>query len=66
MCYFVQGLRLFKGLHLLFLQYVPGGTFIQGATFIPESRIVSLCVQNKETYFTLQVMNPELSDYIRD
>ena len=39
MCYFVQGLCLFKGLHLLFLQYVPGGTFIQGATFIPESRV---------------------------
>ena len=41
MCYFVQGLRLFKGLRLLFLQYVSWGTFIQGATFIPESRVVS-------------------------
>ncbi len=36
---FFAGVRLFKGLHLLFLQYVPGGTFIQGATSIPESRV---------------------------
>ena len=33
------GLRLFNGLCLLFLQKVPGATFIQGGTFIPESRV---------------------------
>ena len=34
-----MGLRLFKGLCLLFLPNVPGATFIQGGTFIPESRV---------------------------
>ena len=38
-CYFKRGLRLFKGLCLLFLPNVPGATFIQRATFIPESRV---------------------------
>ena len=33
------GLRLFNGLRLLFLQKVPEATFIQGGTFIPESRV---------------------------
>ncbi len=28
-----------KGLHLLFLSNFPGATFIQGATFIPDSRV---------------------------
>ena len=38
-CYFKGELRLFNGLRLLFLQKVPGATFIQGGTFIPESRV---------------------------
>ena len=36
---FTRGLHLFKGLCLLFLPNVPGATFIQGGTFIPESRV---------------------------
>ena len=36
---FKRGLRLFKGLYLLFLPNVPGATFIQGGTFILESRV---------------------------
>ena len=27
------------GLHLFFLPYFPGAMFIQGATFIPDSRV---------------------------
>ena len=38
-CHFKGGLRLFKGLHLLFLPNVPGAMFIQGGTSIPESRV---------------------------
>ena len=34
---FERRLHLFKGICLLFLQYVPGATFIQGVTFIPDS-----------------------------
>ena len=34
-----RGLRLFKGLCLLFLTNVPGAMFIQGGTFIPDSRV---------------------------
>ena len=34
--------RLIKGLCLLFLPNVPGATFIQGGTSIPESRVASL------------------------
>ena len=34
-----MGLRLFKGLCLFFLQNVPGAMFIQGGTFIPDSRV---------------------------
>ena len=33
-------LRLFKGLFLLFLLNVPGAMFIQGGTFIPDSRVL--------------------------
>ena len=33
------GLRLFKGLRLLFLPNIPGATFIQGGTSILESRV---------------------------
>ena len=36
---FKRGLRLFKGLCLLFLPNVPGAMFIQGGTFIPDSRV---------------------------
>ena len=36
---FKRGLRLFKGLCLLFLPNVPGTMFIQGGTFIPDSRV---------------------------
>ena len=35
-------LRLFKGLCLLLLPNVPGAMFIQGATFILDSRVVIL------------------------
>ena len=35
-CYFKRGLRLFKGLCLLFLPNFPGALFIQAATFIPD------------------------------
>ena len=38
----MRGLRLFKGLCLLFLPNVPGATFIQGGTFIPDSRVQPL------------------------
>ena len=34
-----SGICFFKGLCLLFLTNVPRATFIQGATFIPESRV---------------------------
>ena len=37
---FNMDLRLFKGLCLLFLPNVPGTMFIQGGTFIPDSRVV--------------------------
>ena len=43
-CYFKGGLCLFKGLCLLFLRNVPGATFIQGGTSIPESRVLNLYV----------------------
>ena len=36
---FKRGLRLFKELCLLFLPNVPGATFIQGGTLIPDSRV---------------------------
>ena len=36
---FKRGLSLFKGLCLLFLPNVPGAMFIQGGTFIPDSRV---------------------------
>ena len=36
---FKRGLRLFKGLCLLFLPNVPGAMLIQGGTFIPDSRV---------------------------
>ena len=38
------GLRLFKGLCLLFLSNVPGATFIQGTTSIPDSRVCTYIV----------------------
>ena len=38
-CHFKRGLHLFKGLCLLFLPNVPGATFIQRGTSIPESRV---------------------------
>ena len=37
---FKRGLRLFKGLCLLFLTNIPGAMFIQGGTFIPDSRVL--------------------------
>ena len=41
---FKRGLRLFKGLCLLFLPNVPGAMFIQGGTFIPDSRVITSTV----------------------
>ena len=43
---FKRGLRLFKGLCLLFLPNVPGAMFIQGDTFIPDSRVFSKMMPN--------------------
>ena len=43
---FKRGLRLFKGLCLLFLPNVPGAMFIQGGTFIPDSRVSALNEHN--------------------
>ena len=34
----------FKGLRLLFLSNFPEATFIQGATFIPDSRVCTYCI----------------------
>ena len=34
-----KGLRLFKGLRLLILEKIYKAMFIQGATFIPDSRV---------------------------
>ena len=39
---FKRGLRLFKGLSLFFLPNVPGAMFIQGGTFILDSRVLCL------------------------
>ena len=39
-CQILQGLRLFKGVCLFFLPNSPGATFIQGGTFIPDSRVI--------------------------
>ena len=36
---FKRGLRLLKGLCLLFFPNVPGAMLIQGGTFIPDSRV---------------------------
>ena len=36
---FERGLRLFKGICLLLLPNVPGAMFIQGGTFILDSRV---------------------------
>ena len=42
---FKRGLRLFKGLCLLFLKNIPGAMFIQGGSFIPDSRVLfELCL----------------------
>ena len=43
---FKRGLRLFKGLCLLFLPNVPGAMFIQGGTFIPGSRVNTSSVED--------------------
>ena len=54
-CYFKRGLRLFKGLFLLFLLNAPGATFIQGGTFIPESRVnESVTNQDRQLFATLR------------
>ena len=41
-----RGLRLFKGLCLLFLPNVPVATFIQGGMFITDSRVESQKSEN--------------------
>ena len=38
--------QMLQGLRLLFLPNVPGATFIQGGTFIPESRVSIVPEQN--------------------
>ena len=47
---FKRGLRLFKGLCLLFLPNVPGAMLIQGGTFIPDSRVCILWKWNVGNY----------------
>ena len=48
---FKRGLRLFKDLCLLFLPNVPGAMFIQGGTFIPDSRVDDLNSILQRVYF---------------
>ena len=52
-------LRLFKGLCLLFLSNVPGAMFIQGGTFIQDSRVRGpyLCAKNADSVFIVSVKN---------
>ena len=47
---FERGLHLFKGLCLLFLLNVPGATFIQGGTFIPDSRVTLKVIRTLEQF----------------
>ena len=48
---FKRGLRLFKGLCLLFLPNVPEPMFIQGGTFIPDYRVL---IFNEKFKFLVQ------------
>ena len=58
------------GLHLFFLTNFPGAMFIQGSTFIPDSRVVMYCQRqvfllqlSKETcYLILPYVNTQRSD----
>ena len=58
---FKRGLLLFNRLYLLFLPNVPGATFIQGDTFIPDSRVYEIyknlwtfmCARITTSYTTL-------------
>ena len=56
-----MGLRLFKGLCLLFLPNVPGAMFIQGGTFIPDSRVE--CRVEREEGVIPFVSRPQVLEY---
>ena len=58
---FKRGLRLFKGLCLLFLPNVPGATFIQGGMLIPDSRVVFILFRRSNFQ---QMLNFEFSKSI--
>ena len=67
---FKRGLRLFKGLCLLFLPNVPGAMFIQGGTFIPDSRVLIRYILHTYSQFmvlksTLHCMVPKHSCIVR-
>ena len=57
---FKRGLRLFKGLWLLLLPNVPGATFIQGCTFILDSRVWPLWLSELCDYIQLSPLKIEL------
>ena len=52
---FKRGLRLFKGLCLLFLLNVAGAMFIQGGTVIPDSSVMD--------WIRISILNFELNSY---
>ena len=59
-----QGLLLFKGLCLLFLPNVPGAMFIQGGTFIPDSRVTDLTFQEPSgTMCTIDYWHGNFKNY---
>ena len=45
-----------RGLRLLFLPNVAGATFIQGGTFIPDSRVALLIVRRKKNFAPIKIM----------
>ena len=51
---------LFKGIYLLFIPNVPGATFIQGCTFIPDSRVSLLSPKPRGNYLWPVLQNQSL------
>ena len=64
---FKRGLRLFKGLCLLFLPNVPGAMFIQGGTFIPDSRVLleKIVLVIEKTLLTFEAEGREFSKFLK-
>ena len=52
---FKKRLHLFKGQCLLFFPNVPGAMFIQGGTFIPDSRVIKKKVPPTFPFFHLNI-----------